>query len=107
MLEIRRLTIRELADSVGISFGSAQTIFKDVLCLKRIKSQLMPKTLHCVCETWLSDYKDNFKCVTTGDETWIYPSDLETTDHSTEYLAKDQKDTAKSIENQGHVDSFL
>ncbi|XP_020298711.1 putative uncharacterized protein FLJ37770 [Pseudomyrmex gracilis] len=46
----RRLTIRDLADSVGISFGSAQTILKDVLCLKRVKSRLVPKsrlTLHC------------------------------------------------------------
>ena len=29
VLENRRLTIRELVDMVGISFGSVQTIFKD------------------------------------------------------------------------------
>ncbi|XP_018399097.1 PREDICTED: putative uncharacterized protein FLJ37770 [Cyphomyrmex costatus] len=46
VLENRRLTIRDLADSVGISFGSAQTILKDVLCLKRVKSRLVPKSLN-------------------------------------------------------------
>lgn len=44
VLENRRLTIRDLADSVGISFGSAQTILKDVLCLKRVKSRLVSKS---------------------------------------------------------------
>jgi len=41
VLENRRLTIRDFADAVGISFGSTQTILKDVLCLKRVKSRLV------------------------------------------------------------------
>ena len=39
----RRLTIRELVDMVGISFGPVQTIMKDHLGLRRVKSPLMPK----------------------------------------------------------------
>ena len=39
----RRLTIRELADMVGISFGSVQTILKDHLGIRRIKSSLVAK----------------------------------------------------------------
>ena len=30
----RRITIREVGDDVGISFGSCQTISKDVLAMK-------------------------------------------------------------------------
>ena len=42
MLGNRRLTIRELE----ISFGSVQTILKDHLGLRRVKSRLMPKFLN-------------------------------------------------------------
>ena len=33
----------------------------------------------------LSDYQDKLKCIITGDETWIYAYDPETTDQSSEY----------------------
>ncbi|XP_011193842.1 protein GVQW3-like [Zeugodacus cucurbitae] len=46
VLKTSRLTIRDLADEVGISKGSANTILKDVLGLKRVKSRLVPKTLN-------------------------------------------------------------
>ena len=41
-----------------------------------------------VCETVLSDYQDKMKSMITGDETWIYAYDPETTDQSSEYRAK-------------------
>lgn len=80
LLEDRRLTCREIADIVGISNGSANTILNNVLGLKRVKSRLVPKTLNFlekerrvnVCETMLSDYQNVMKRIVTGDETWIY-----------------------------------
>ena len=76
MLANRRLTTRELADMVGISNGSAHTILKDVLGLRKVKSPMVPKSLNFlekrrrvdVCETMLSDYQDKLKCMITGDE---------------------------------------
>ena len=67
-----------------------------VLGLKRVKSRLVPKSLNIlekkrrveVCETILSGYIDKTKCIITGDETWIYAYDPETTDQSSEYRAK-------------------
>ena len=44
VLQNRRLTTRELADIIGISNGSVNTILKEVLCLKKVKSRLVPKT---------------------------------------------------------------
>ena len=35
ILDNRRITIREIADAVGISFGSCQGIFTNVLRIKR------------------------------------------------------------------------
>ncbi|XP_055306685.1 protein GVQW3-like [Sitodiplosis mosellana] len=41
-----RLAVRDLAGLVGISEGSVKTILRDHLCLKKVKSRLVPKTLN-------------------------------------------------------------
>jgi len=46
ILENRRITIREVADDVGISFGSCQAIFSDVLGMKRVAAKFVPKLLN-------------------------------------------------------------
>lgn len=46
VFENRRLTIRDLADMLGISIGSIQSILKDQLGLRRVKSRLVPKSLN-------------------------------------------------------------
>lgn len=38
ILKYRRNTVRDIADEVGISFGSCQAIFLDVLSIKQIRS---------------------------------------------------------------------
>ena len=96
VLANRRLTIRDLVDMVGISFGSVQAILKDHLGLRRLKSRLVPKFLNFfekerrvkTCEAMLSDYQDVYKQIITGDETWVYAYDPETTDQSSEYREK-------------------
>ena len=40
ILDNRRITIREVADDVGISFGSCQAIFTGVLCMKRAAASI-------------------------------------------------------------------
>ena len=39
----RRIIIREVADEVGISFGSCQAIFTDVLRIKSAAAKIVPK----------------------------------------------------------------
>ena len=39
----RRITISKVADDVGISFGSYQAIFTDVLGRKRAEAKIVPK----------------------------------------------------------------
>ena len=41
ILNNRRTTIREVADDVGISFGSCQAIFTDVLGMKRKAAKIV------------------------------------------------------------------
>jgi hypothetical protein len=115
VVENRRLTIRELADNVGISFGSAQTILKDGLCIKRVKSRLVPKSLNFLenkrrvdaRETLLSDYQNHLKCIITGDETWIYACDPETTHQSSEYRAKGEARPKRPRQSRSKIKIML
>jgi hypothetical protein len=77
VLENHRLTIREIVDSLGISFGSVQAILIDEFGLRRVKSHLVPKMLNFfkkqrrieVCKTSLPNYQDKLKCIITRNET--------------------------------------
>ena len=42
----RGITIREVADDIGIWFGSHQVIFTDVLGMKRAAAKIVPKLLN-------------------------------------------------------------
>ena len=46
IVDNRRITNREVADVVGISFSSCQTIFTDVLGIKRAAAKIVPKLLN-------------------------------------------------------------
>lgn len=79
---------------VRISFGSVQTILKDHLVLRKVKTRLVPKFLNFfekerqACDTMLSDCHGVYKQIITGDECWIYAYDPETTDQSRENFSK-------------------
>ena len=75
ILDNRRITIREIAGDVGISFGSSQAIFTDVLSMKRAAAKIVSKLLNfekkqCRMEmlTRFNDEPDLLKKVITGDE---------------------------------------
>lgn len=115
VLKDRRLTIRDLSDNIGISKGSVNTILKDVLGLRRVKSRLVPKKLNLfekerrvnICETMLSDYQDMMKRIITGDETWIYAYDPETTDQSSEYRTKGEPKPKKPRQSRSKIKVML
>ena len=46
ILDNRRITIREVADDVGISFSLCQVIFTDVLGMKLEAEKIFPKLLN-------------------------------------------------------------
>ena len=46
IVDNRRITIREVADDIGKSFGSYQAIFTDVLGMKRAAAKIVPKLLN-------------------------------------------------------------
>ena len=46
ILNKRRITIREVADKVGISFRSCQAIFTDILDMKHAAAKIVAKLLN-------------------------------------------------------------
>ena len=75
----RRITIREVAEDVGISVGSCHAIFSDILGLKREEAKFVPKLQNfdqktrrmTIAQEMLNDVNDDpdlLKRVITGDE---------------------------------------
>ncbi|UYV79170.1 hypothetical protein LAZ67_17001333, partial [Cordylochernes scorpioides] len=99
--EDRRITIREVAEEAGISFGSTQSIMNDILGVRRLNAVLVPKdltfdqknarkeTASLNLETTTDD-PELLKRVFTGDETWIYGFDSETTQQASEWRFKNE-----------------
>ncbi|KAL4083381.1 hypothetical protein QTP88_028705 [Uroleucon formosanum] len=85
----QRLTVREVANEVGISIGTCHSILSDELGMKRVSAKLVPKLLteeqieHRI-EVYLdlkkrvSNDPSFIKSIITGDETWVYGYDPET-----------------------------
>jgi hypothetical protein len=84
----RRITVREMAESLGISIGSVETLIGN--CgLRKLACKWFPKCLTRemmakrkeICDDLLAEYGsqvDTFKGVITGDETWLFHYDPET-----------------------------
>ncbi|XP_046975163.1 protein GVQW3-like [Vanessa cardui] len=108
VLKNRRVTIREVAEDVGISIGSCHTIFSEVLGMKRVAAKFVPKLLNfkqkqrriSIAQELLNDVNndpDLLKRVITGDETWVYGYDVETKAQSSEWKRPDEPRPKKHV----------
>jgi len=77
----RRIATRMIAEKLGISNGSVQTILKGDLNMQKLCAKIVPKVLtdeqkqgrvDC-CNDWIESAQDPHFCkrVITGDEAWI------------------------------------
>jgi hypothetical protein len=86
------LTIREIADEVGISTGSAHSILTEDLHMCRVVAKYVQKLLSQLCLEVMWDMlecangdPEFLKTVITGDETWVYGYDPETKVQSSQW----------------------
>jgi len=95
----RHLTVREVADEVGISIGSCHQIFTEKLQMRRVSAKFVPRLLtddqkeNCVEISQKLLAKENanenfLKNITTGDETWVYGYDVEIKMQSSQWMGK-------------------
>ena len=96
VMQDRRVTIRELAEEMGISIGSAHSILREDLAMRRVSSKFVPKLLTMEQKQLrLEVSQDMLDCangdpdflntVITGDESWVYVYDPETKVQSSQW----------------------
>ncbi|XP_018405256.1 PREDICTED: putative uncharacterized protein FLJ37770 [Cyphomyrmex costatus] len=101
LIENRKLTIREIAETTNISFGSVQSILREDLGLSRVTARLVPKELNFVQKLHRAEISKEMvsmvdsdptviQRIITGDETWVYEYDTQTQHQSSEWRAKDE-----------------
>jgi len=115
-----RITTRMIAEKLGISNGSVQTVLKEDLNMRKLCAIIVSKVLtdeqkqgrvDC-CNDWIESAQDlHFhERVITGDEAWIYEYDPETKRQSEEWKHPGSPHTKKvreSFKNQDHVHRFF
>ena len=117
MLNNRRITIRDVADNFGISFGSCQAIFTDLLDIKRAAVKIVPKLLNFeqkqrrmdIAQGMLKSFNDDLdllKKVITGDESLVYGY-AHILPMETSKRAKTEKSTSSSVKCEGFAHCFL
>ncbi|GAB1860480.1 Histone-lysine n-methyltransferase setmar-like protein [Camponotus japonicus] len=118
VLNNRRITIREVAEDVGISVGSCHEIFSDILGMKRVSAKFVPKLLNfdqksrrmSISQEMLNDVNDDpdlLKRVITGDETWVYGYDVETKAQSSQWKQSDEPRPKKARQVRSNVKVLL
>ncbi|CAK9833775.1 Mariner Mos1 transposase [Anthophora retusa] len=81
VLKNRRVSIREIAADIRVSFGSVHSVMNDVLSMRRIEARLVPRMLNvlqkehriAVAKEMLSLGQNVIEGIITGDETWPKP----------------------------------
>ena len=90
----RRLTVREVADEVGISIGSCHQIFtasRSAKFVLRLLTDDQKENRVEISQGLLANANGNenfFKNIITGDETWVYGYDVETEMQSSQWSGK-------------------
>ena len=110
----RRITIREVADDVGISIGSCHKNFSNVLGMERVAAKFVSKLLNFkqkqrrmeVAQESLNEVNDDaelLKRIITGDETWVYGYDVETKSQSSQWRHSGSPRPKKARQVQSNV----
>lgn len=113
--ENRRVTVREIASELGISIGSAYSILHDILGMRWVTARLVPKLLDSlqkqrrktVAEEMLSMDDRDIQHIITGDETWVYEYDVETTQQSSEWRYPDEPKPKRPRQSRSKVKVML
>lgn len=118
VLANRRITVREVAEDVGISIGSCHAIFSDVLGMRRVAAKFVPKLLNfdqknrrmSLAQEMLNEVNDDpdfLKRVITGDESWVYGYDVETKAQSSQWKSPEEPRPKKARQVRSNVKVLL
>ncbi|KAL4092021.1 hypothetical protein QTP88_026604 [Uroleucon formosanum] len=115
---LSKLTVREVANEVGISICTCHLILSDALGMKRVSAKLVPKLLteeqmeHCieVCldlKNRVSNDPCFIKSIITSDETWVYGYDPETKVQSSQWKTANSPRPKKCRQVRSNIKAML
>ncbi|KAE9523287.1 hypothetical protein AGLY_016235, partial [Aphis glycines] len=114
----RRLTVREVANEVGISIGTCHSILSNELDMRRMTAKLVPTLLMeeqiehrievCLELKNRVSYDPNFiKSIITGDETWVYGYDPEIKVQFSQWKTANSPHPKKCRQVQSNIKAML
>ncbi|KAJ8957589.1 hypothetical protein NQ318_020630 [Aromia moschata] len=114
LLEIRHMSVRDLAQERDISTMSSYRILSDILGMKRVAERLLPKELNVLQKEHRkqvaldmvsrADSEPNFmNRIITGGETWVYEYDMQTSRQSSEWRYDDEPKPKKPRQSRSKV----
>jgi [histone H3]-lysine36 N-dimethyltransferase SETMAR len=114
----RRLTIREVAEEVGIAYGTCQAILTQDLGMRRISAKFVPRLLSLEQKDCrlsvardLSERAANdaafLSSIITGDETWVFGYDPETKRQSSQWKTPSSPRPKKARQVRSSVKTML
>lgn len=118
VLSDRRITIRELAEEVGIPHATVHSILTETLNMRRISAKFVPKLLnedqkHARVQTCLELQEsartdpDFIHSIITGDETWVFGYDPETKAQSSQWKSPTSPRPKKARQSRSNVKTLL
>jgi len=117
MLSDHRLTVRMIAEELGLGKTSVHTILTEHLEMKKVCAKIVPKLLtpeqklrwkECCVDWKTSEESDEFlERVITGDESWIYEYDIELKSQGREWKQKDSPRPKKSRKSKLEIKVML
>ena len=112
----RRLTIHDIAEELGIGYGTCQRVLMEELGMHHVAAKFVPRILTCdqkqhrvVC-TELSQLAsdDETLCrVITGDKSWVYGYDPETKQQSSQWKSPMSPKPKKARQVKSNVKSMI
>ena len=114
----RRMTIREVAEDVGIAFGTCQKILTEDLQMRRVSAKFVPRLLTaeqkddrvsiCADLRERAQNDPNFmSSVITGDESWVYGYDPKTKQMSSQWKTASSPRLKKARQVKSNVKTML
>lgn len=118
VMENRHASLREMAQDLDMSHESVRTVLVDVLGMRRVAARLVPKELNFlqkehrkqVAEDMLERANSDptfIKRIITGDETWVYEFDMQTSQQASEWRFSNEPKPKKPRQSRSKIKVML
>ncbi|PNF35236.1 hypothetical protein B7P43_G06872 [Cryptotermes secundus] len=118
ILQDRRLTIQDLCNTLGLSYGTCQRILSEELNMRRIAAKFVPRLLQNeqkqhrleVCrelQQQLQEDPNFLSKVVTGDESWVYGYDPKSKQQSSQWKSPSSPRPKKARQVKNNIKSMF